>query len=42
MKKRKIKKAIRKLYDLGSRYETAAERAIAALIKKLRKSGKKS
>ena len=26
---------IRKLYDLGSRFEIAAERAIAALIRKL-------
>lgn len=33
----KIQKQIRKLYDLGSRFEIAAERAIAALVKKLRK-----
>lgn len=37
MKKKKVKKAIRTLYDLGSRFEARAERAIAALIKKLRK-----
>ncbi len=41
MKKRKVKKAIRKLYDLGSRFEARAERAIAALIKQLRKGKKK-
>ena len=33
----KSKTRIRKLYDLGSRLEIAAERAAAALIKKLRK-----
>ena len=31
------KTSIRKLYDLGSRLEIAAERAVTALIKKLRK-----
>ena len=41
MKKKKVKKAIRTLYDLGSRFEARAERAIAALIKKLRKKKKK-
>ena len=41
MKKKKIKKAIRELYDLGSRFEARAERAIAALIKQLRKGKKK-
>ena len=34
---KKIRKRIRKLYDLGSRFETAAERAVAALVRKLRK-----
>lgn len=41
MKKKKVKKAIRTLYDLGSRFEARAERAIAALIKKLKKRKKK-
>ena len=31
------KTGIRKLYDLGSRLEIAAERAVTVLIKKLRK-----
>ena len=31
------KTGIRKLYDLGSRLEIAAERSVTALIKKLRK-----
>ena len=42
MKKKKVKKAIRELYDLGSRFEARAERAIAALIKKLRKKKKET
>ena len=33
----KTKTCFRKLYDLGSRLETAAERAVAALIRKLLK-----
>ena len=37
----KLKKSIRKLYDLGSRFDIAAERAIVAVIKKLKKRKKK-
>ena len=33
----KLKKSIRKLYDLGSRFDIAAERVIVAAIKKLKK-----
>jgi hypothetical protein len=33
----KLKKSIRKLYDLGSRFDIAAERIIVATIKKLKK-----
>ena len=33
----KEKTLLRRLYDLGSRFEIAAERAIAGLIGKLRK-----
>ncbi|MER2234798.1 MAG: hypothetical protein ABS901_00525 [Candidatus Limivicinus sp.] len=35
--RKRIKACIRKLYDLGSRLEIAAERAIVALIKKKKK-----
>ena len=41
MKKKKVKKAIRTLFILGSRFEARPERALAALIKKLRKRKKK-
>ena len=33
----KKKTMIRRLYDLGSRVEIIAERAVAALVRKLRK-----
>ncbi len=33
----KPQSVIRKLYDLGSRFEIAAERAIAHIVRKLRK-----
>ena len=33
----KKKTLIRRLYDIGSHFETIAERAVAALVRKLRK-----
>ena len=33
----KISKTIRKLYDLGSRFEITAERTIAGLVRKILK-----
>ena len=36
----KLKKSIRKLYDLGSRFDIAAERAIVAMIKKMKNTKK--